>query len=79
MLLGELGVQTDDEGVTLETRVPVPGVWLRSAEEGRFEDNGFTLMPGRPRTIRFTGSAGEATSPGEVSVVHFGQLQVKRP
>lgn len=79
MLPGELDVQVDDEGVTLETRVPVPGVWLRSAEEGRFEDNGFTLMPGRPRTIRFMGPSGEAASPGEVSVVHFGQLQARRP
>ena len=34
MLPGELDVQVDDEGVTLETRVPVPGVWAEERRRG---------------------------------------------
>ena len=72
-----LNVRVDDEGLTLETDVPVAGVWLKSTEEGQFEDNGFILLPGLPRTIRFAGPAGEPASPCEVSVVHYEQLQAK--
>ena len=40
-----LQVDTVEQGVRLSTDAPVAGVWLRSATEGRFEDNGFSSCP----------------------------------
>ena len=59
----------------LTADAPAVGVWLRSATEGRFEDNGFTLLPGEDRVIRFFGPSGQPADPGEVTVVHFAQFQ----
>ena len=74
-----LQVDTVEQGVRLSTDVPAAGVWLRSASEGRFEDNGFFLVPGRPRTVRFLDPSGQLADPGDVRVVHFGQGQTSAP
>ena len=74
-----LQVDTVEQGVRLSTDAPVAGVWLRSAAEGRFEDNGFFLVPGRPRTVRFLDPSGQPADPGDVRVVHFGQGQTSAP
>ena len=75
----EVRLQAVQGGVRLGTDAPVAGVWLRSPEEGRFEDNGFILLPGEEKTVRFIGSSGLAVDPGAVTVVHFGQLQASAP
>lgn len=70
----EIQLVTGPEGVKLTTNVPAAGVWLRSEREGRFEDNGFFLLPGQAREVRFVDVSGEFAHPGEVSLVHFAQL-----
>lgn len=43
--------------VALSTDKPAFFVWANiEGEKGEFDDNCFTLLPGRPRTIRFSGS-----------------------
>lgn len=75
----EIQADAVGEAIRLRTDVPAAGVWLRSDEEGRFEDNGFFLLPGRERVVRFYGPSGELADPGAVSVVHFGQVQPTHP
>ena len=74
-----LQVETMEHGVRLSTDVPAAGVWLCSASEGRFEDNGFFLVPGRPRTVGFLDPSGQLADPGDLRVVHFGQGQTSAP
>jgi len=74
-----LQVETVEHGVQLSTDVPMAGVWLRSDEEGRFEDNGFFLLPGPARTVRFLNPSGQLTDPNRVRVTHFGQGQRTAP
>lgn len=64
-------------GVSLTTDAPAVGVWLRTVAEGRFEDNGFTLLPGEVRVVRFFGPDGEPAAPGEIRVVHFAEIQAQ--
>ena len=66
-----------EHGIRLRTDAVAAGVWLRSAAEGRFEDNGFTLLPGEDRVVRFFGPSGEPADPGEVQVVHFAEVQAQ--
>jgi hypothetical protein len=39
--------------VRVKADKPVRGVWLSSAEEGWFSDNGFDLVPGREVQVRW--------------------------
>ena len=64
-------------GVRLTTDAPAVGVWLRSAAEGRFEDNGFILLPDERRVVQFFGPSGEPADPGEIRVVHFAEVQAQ--
>ena len=63
------------EGAMLATDVPAAGVWLRAEREGRFEDNGFLIVPGKPKTVRFLNPQGVPSHPGQVRVTHFAELQ----
>lgn len=48
--------------VTVETDKPAFFVWLNAAGiRGEFSDNSFTLLPGRPQTLRFTPKTGRPT------------------
>jgi hypothetical protein len=48
--------------VTVETDRPAFYVWLNAAGlRGEFSVNSFTLLPGRPQTLRFTPKDGRPT------------------
>ena len=67
------------DGLQVSSLGAVSGVWLRSSEEGHFEDNGFTMLPGEERTVQFFGPSGVASDPGVVRVSHFGEVQASMP
>ena len=70
-----IAVEPTDSGVVLTSDAPAAGVWLRSAEEGRFDNNGFTLLPGKPKAIGFQNLQGVPAPPGQVQVTHFAEIQ----
>jgi hypothetical protein len=46
---------------------------LTADTEGRFEDNGFILLPGKPHWVGFQAPDGSSVKPGQVEVAHLGQ------
>ena len=74
-----LASEVTDEGLQISAVGAVSGVWLRSSEEGHFEDNGFTMLPGEERTVQFFGPSGVPSDPGVVKVSHFGEVQASMP
>jgi beta-mannosidase len=54
--------------VIVEADAPCFFTWLDTAVPGRFSDNAFTLLPGHPRQLRWTG---DALAPGQVTVRHL--------
>ena len=48
--------------ITLSTDKPAFFVWANArGVRGEFDDNAFTLLPGRPRTLSFTSKDGEVS------------------
>ena len=69
-------VQSDPRGskVTLTTDSPAFFVQMDAAgRRGEFDDNSFTLLPGRPRTLRFDSKDGQGASLGAVEVMHLAR------
>ncbi len=62
----------DEGGVWLQSEVPVCGVRLTAETEGRFEDNGFILLPGRRHWVGFQSPNGQKARPEQVKVAHLG-------
>ena len=60
-------------GVWLQSEAPVCGVQLTAETEGRFEDNGFILLPGKPHWVGFQAPDGSSVRPDQVEVAHLGQ------
>lgn len=60
------------EGATekwlLQTDIPAPYVFLNSKGNGRFDDNGFLLLPGRDKTVSFKRKATDAASPSDCTI-----------
>lgn len=61
----------NDREVVVEADAPCFFTWLDTAVPGRFTDNGFTLLPGRPRHLRWEGAHGAGLAPGQVAVRHL--------
>ena len=68
-------VEPTGDGVMLKTGAPTAGVWLRAEHAGRFEDNGFLLLPHCPKRLRFLDPDGAPADPGLVRVTHFAEVQ----
>jgi beta-mannosidase len=54
--------------VTVEAASPAFFVALESAVPGRFTDNFLTVLPGRPRTVRFVPQPGKIPRPADITL-----------
>jgi hypothetical protein len=71
----DVRVEPAEGGVWLRCDTLVCGLRLVASEAGRFEDNGFILLPGDKRWVGFVGPDGQPASPGVVQSVHLGHYQ----
>jgi beta-mannosidase len=55
----------------LETDAPCFFTFLETPLQGRFSDNAFTLLPGRPRRIAWSGSNATPITPADVRIRHL--------
>lgn len=62
----------DSGGVWLTADAVACGIRLTTAAKGRFEDNGFTLLPGERKWVEWLPSSGDRTVPSDVEVKHLG-------
>ena len=59
-------------GVWLSSDAVACGVQLTSTTQGRFENNGFIMLPGQRYWIGFQSSDGDEVVPQQVKVAHLG-------
>lgn len=67
----EIAVAWNGDAVTLTAGAVVPFVALSLPGAGRFSDNGFTLLPGESRTVRWIARNGAAFDPAALTIRHL--------
>ena len=59
-------------GVWLNSEAVACGVQLTSTTQGRFDNNGFIMLPGQRYWIGFQSTDGSEVAPQQVKVTHLG-------